>query len=278
MLLFACAAASPSTSVHFLTACVAISMRAQPRSRRRALLLLLACSHAAATRHNLCVYRSPSGAAAKEWAVSKASAFRELDVASFAPNGLWNEKQYIRELTNPRSEIYCVWEKEVLRAFVCTERVLEDAHMLSLAVHPSYRRHGLAKMLVVSSLLAARAAGQRSLTLEVRASNTAALALYRSCGFGLVGQRPKYYRSPPEEAKLLTRSFEEDKRSIEFLDEYHEPPEQLEALTQACGPLAEPLIQHLADARAAEVADGVRVHNYDPGALGVLVGEMALYA
>ena len=56
-----------------------------------------------------------------------------------------------------------------------------------------------------------------------------------------------------------------------FLDEYHEPPEQLEALTQACGPLAKPLIQQLADARAAEVADGVRVHNYDLGALGVLV-------
>ena len=250
------------------------------RSRRRALLLLLACPQAACTRHNLCVYRAPSGVDAREWAVSRAAAFRELDVASFPPNGLWNERQYIRELTNSRSEVYGVWEKEALRAFVCTERVIDDAHMLSLAVHPSYRRHGLARMLVVASLLAARAAGQRSLTLEVRASNAAALALYRSCGFGCVGQRPKYYRQPPEDALLLTRSFEdgERKRPIVFLDENHDPPEQLEALTRTCGPLAEPLIQHLADARAAEVADGVRVHNYDPGALGVLVGEMALYA
>ena len=50
-------------------------------------------------------------------------------------------------------------------------------------------------------------AGQRLMTLEVRASNQAAFELYRSCGMRHVGKRKRYYRAPAEDALLLTTCF-----------------------------------------------------------------------
>lgn len=184
------------------------------------------------------MYRSPSGPAAQDWAVSRAGTFRSIDVLSFPPTGLWSERQYIRELTNTRSDVLGVWdEQESLVAFACTEHVLDESHMLSLAVHPEWRGRGIAKTLVLASLWAARAAGQRMLTLEVRASNAAAIGLYRSCGLGTIGTRPRYYRQPPEDALLLARGFDDaappGEAACVYLDDSGPPP-RLEMLLQQC--------------------------------------------
>ena len=153
-----------------------------------------------AEQTSLCVYRSPRGTAAHDWAVARAEAFRTLDTLSFPPHGLWSERQYVKELTSSASDVLSVWDDDdKLVAFACTERVLDESHMLSLAVHPSWRGFGIARTLVLASLWAARAAGQRLLTLEVRESNKAAIGLYRSCGMGVIGKRPRYcllYTSP----------------------------------------------------------------------------------
>jgi len=73
----------------------------------------------------------------------------------------------------------------------------------SIAVHPAARRKGTASALV--SALLAWAASQHAtrLTLEVRASNAAALALYRRFGLRIRGRRPGYYTHPEEDALLL---------------------------------------------------------------------------
>jgi [ribosomal protein S18]-alanine N-acetyltransferase len=79
-----------------------------------------------------------------------------------------------------------------------------EAHVLSVAVADRHRRQGHARALVVALLTAARERfGADRATLEVRASNTAARALYRSCGFVEAGVRPGYYQDDREDAVVL---------------------------------------------------------------------------
>lgn len=79
----------------------------------------------------------------------------------------------------------------------------DEAELASLAVAPSARRRGVASRLLDALLEGAREAGMTRVFLEVRASNAAALALYRRRGFREVGRRADYYRRPREDARVL---------------------------------------------------------------------------
>lgn len=78
-----------------------------------------------------------------------------------------------------------------------------EAHITTVAVHPSRRRHGIGDRLVRALLAAARDRGASAATLEVRASNTAARELYRRIGFAPVGVRPGYYEDTGEDALIM---------------------------------------------------------------------------
>lgn len=75
--------------------------------------------------------------------------------------------------------------------------------VLNLAVAPDYRRQGIARALLVAGLQFLASRGTDEVFLEVRESNAAAQALYRTFGFRPVGQRAAYYRSPREDAVVL---------------------------------------------------------------------------
>lgn len=72
-----------------------------------------------------------------------------------------------------------------------------------VAVDEPFRRCGLAQRLLAALVEWARAQGARSIRLEVRAGNQAALELYRRSGFESVGRRKDYYRNPPEDAVAM---------------------------------------------------------------------------
>jgi ribosomal-protein-alanine N-acetyltransferase len=82
--------------------------------------------------------------------------------------------------------------------------VLEEMHILNLAVHPAHRRQGIARRLLSEGLDQARELGVELAWLEVRPSNVPARALYESFGFKEVGRRPRYYDDTQEDALLLT--------------------------------------------------------------------------
>ncbi|MDQ7988616.1 MAG: ribosomal protein S18-alanine N-acetyltransferase [Candidatus Dactylopiibacterium sp.] len=71
--------------------------------------------------------------------------------------------------------------------------VLDEAHILVLSVHPAHQRKGLGRRLVAHLCAQAQAGGAREIFLEVRPSNLAACALYRSGGFAEIGRRKAYY-------------------------------------------------------------------------------------
>jgi ribosomal-protein-alanine N-acetyltransferase len=87
-----------------------------------------------------------------------------------------------------------------------------EAHILNLCVHPNVRRLGFGRRLLTSLLAKARDAAAKQVFLEVRPSNAAALALYRSLGFEEIGLRRAYYqaRDGRENAVVLALSLTTD--------------------------------------------------------------------
>ncbi len=88
---------------------------------------------------------------------------------------------------------------DVLGFVVLRRTAPDELEILNLAVAPNARRQGVGRVLVAEALRDIRG----RCFLEVRESNTAAIALYRSVGFGELAVRPEYYDDPVEAAIVL---------------------------------------------------------------------------
>jgi ribosomal-protein-alanine N-acetyltransferase len=82
--------------------------------------------------------------------------------------------------------------------------IVDEVHISTLAVHPDYRRRGVAEALLTYGLKECFQSGARAATLEVRASNIAARNLYKNFGFEIVGRRLRYYQDNREDALVMT--------------------------------------------------------------------------
>ena len=120
----------------------------------------------------------------------------------------WDETSVAGELTNPLSLWLVADDNGVFAGYVGSQSVLGEADMMNLAVKPDYRRRGIGEALVLALVDGLKAQEVSSLTLEVRASNEPAIALYEKLGFYQVGRRPGYYRSPREDALILRKEWE----------------------------------------------------------------------
>ena len=87
--------------------------------------------------------------------------------------------------------------------------VLDEGYITNVAVRPEYRRQGIASELLEVFRRFGEGNHMAFLTLEVRASNTAARALYQKHGYAEVGCRKNYYEHPREDAIIMTREFEQ---------------------------------------------------------------------
>jgi ribosomal-protein-alanine N-acetyltransferase len=82
-----------------------------------------------------------------------------------------------------------------IAGFVVSRRVASgEREILNVAVHPGFRRSGVATQLIRAEV--SRWPGAHF--LEVRESNVAARSLYQQLGFEQVGTRPEYYENPTE--------------------------------------------------------------------------------
>lgn len=81
--------------------------------------------------------------------------------------------------------------------------VIDEAHILKLAVLTPYRRSGIGRKLLAHAIELARGESLTALFLEVRMGNEAARALYLKEGFEIVGMRPRYYQDTGEDALLM---------------------------------------------------------------------------
>lgn len=115
----------------------------------------------------------------------------------------WAPDAYFEELGRLHGVLEVLAEGEVVIGFSCCWHIVGEAHLLRLATDPEYRRQGGGRQLLQAVLFRAASVGCSEVTLEVGASNTAAVALYRLFGFEEVGRRRGYYRTPPDDAILM---------------------------------------------------------------------------
>lgn len=119
----------------------------------------------------------------------------------------WSEKSVASELSNPLS-LWLVAEVDgQVAGYIGSQSVPPESDVMNVAVDPSYRRRGIAQALVTVLVKELKNAGNTSLILEVRASNSAAIALYEKMGFAQIGLRKNYYRNPKEDALILRKDF-----------------------------------------------------------------------
>ena len=120
----------------------------------------------------------------------------------------WSENAVASELKNPLSLWLVAVDGQKVAGYVGSQSVMGEADMMNIAVSSDYRRSGIAQELVERLVALLREKDVYSLTLEVRASNEPAKALYSKLGFNQVGRRPNYYRNPKEEALILRKEWE----------------------------------------------------------------------
>ena len=87
--------------------------------------------------------------------------------------------------------------------------VADESDLVSICVHEDYRNLGIARELLDISYEMASKRGVRTVNLEVRESNAAAISLYESENFTRVGKRPGFYKKPEEDALLYRKELED---------------------------------------------------------------------
>jgi [ribosomal protein S18]-alanine N-acetyltransferase len=132
----------------------------------------------------------------------------KIERLSFAQG--WPATAFERELSQNKMARYIVLEGDGyagvdgLLGFAGLWLMVEEAHVVTVAVAPAERGRGFGRLLVHGLLGLARDSGMLEATLECRVSNAAARALYGSYGFYEVGLRKRYYSNNQEDAVIMT--------------------------------------------------------------------------
>ena len=120
----------------------------------------------------------------------------------------WSERSVASELDNALSLWLVAVEGEKLIGYAGSQTVMGETDMMNVAVDPDFRRKGIAEKLVEALVAELKARESHCLTLEVRATNEPARALYEKLGFSQVGLRKNYYRNHKEDALILRKEWQ----------------------------------------------------------------------
>jgi [ribosomal protein S18]-alanine N-acetyltransferase len=118
----------------------------------------------------------------------------------------WSRNSFLEELTTNELAIYSVAisESQVI-GYGGLWRIFDEGHITNIAVHPEFRRCGVASRIMDKILNMCDENNIKSLTLEVRRSNSAAQKLYSKYGFKIEGARKGYYSDTGEDALIMWR-------------------------------------------------------------------------
>ncbi len=122
-----------------------------------------------------------------------------IEKASFSSP--WSKQSYLDEISNPLAHYLVVEDSSCVLAYGGFWKILNEGHITNVAVAPDKRKNGIGSYLLEELINLAKTQEITSLTLEVRASNVAAQALYKKFGFTSCGLRPGYY--PDGEAAMI---------------------------------------------------------------------------
>ena len=122
----------------------------------------------------------------------------------------WSEKA-ITETMQDDSVFLVAEEEGKVVGYIGSYYCHPEGYITNVAVAPEMRRHGIGRALIKELIARGKELSLSLWTLEVRESNTGAIALYSSLGFEKVGRRPRFYRDPEEAAELMTYYIDRQK-------------------------------------------------------------------
>lgn len=126
----------------------------------------------------------------------------EIEKKSFADP--WSRKLFKETLSFPHSVNFVLRESTgALLGYINFYLIGEEAHMLNLAIHPDFRKKGVATHLLNYAIDFLKRSKAANFFLEVREGNRDAIALYRKFGFQMIGRRKRYYVETNEDALVM---------------------------------------------------------------------------
>jgi ribosomal-protein-alanine N-acetyltransferase len=128
-------------------------------------------------------------------------AILEIEQISFSTP--WSKESFLNEIYKKYAfSKVAVFEKNII-GYICANYLFYESHILNLAVHPDFRRRGVATILMNEATRKLKEKGCVFMYLEVRISNTGAQRFYERFGFKTETIRKKYYGNPDEDALLM---------------------------------------------------------------------------
>lgn len=115
----------------------------------------------------------------------------------------WSAGAFAGELASPVGRYRVALLGDTIAGYLGGHLILDEAHVVTLGVHPQFRRRGIAEHLLVEFLETALGRGCRRLTLEVREGNVEARGLYAKYGFRPISRRRRYYTDNDEDAIVM---------------------------------------------------------------------------
>ena len=119
----------------------------------------------------------------------------------------WNREHFLAELESPHAfPLVAMTGEQQVAGYICPMLVVDEGHILDVAVHPAFRGHGIGRLLVEKVMQECSERGAEYISLEVRTSNTPAISLYSALGFIETGVRKRYYENG-EDALIMEYQF-----------------------------------------------------------------------
>lgn len=118
----------------------------------------------------------------------------------------WRYEDFLKQSQDKSSLFLVAKQGESVIGYISVSIVLDEASINTIAVKKESRRQGAAERLINEAVKRLKASCS-FLTLEVRKNNTAAISLYKKLGFEVVGERPRFYRDPDDDAMIMTIYF-----------------------------------------------------------------------
>lgn len=115
----------------------------------------------------------------------------------------WSIDSLNKELTNERAAYIVIKLGDKVVGFGGMWTLFDEADITNIAVHPDYRGHNFGDIIVENLIKTAKELGATCMTLEVRASNTPAINLYKKHNFTIEGTRKNFYENPKEDGHIM---------------------------------------------------------------------------
>ncbi|MBF0459514.1 MAG: ribosomal protein S18-alanine N-acetyltransferase [Nitrospirae bacterium] len=127
----------------------------------------------------------------------------EIEKQSFTHK--WSLNDFRSEVLHPHSicKKACLHDSGIMAGYICVRIMVDEVHIMKLAVHPAHRRKHIGSLLVSHIKDEVLEYLKYKVLLEVRVSNTAAIRLYNSLGFKNLYTRRRYYAEPEEDAVVM---------------------------------------------------------------------------